>query len=335
MHQQEIRQTTGPARLTVAALLLFQHIHSCNSHGAMQWPPSWFDPGGSIGMSAHGFMAGAFWFTNHTNIVGRPTINSGVMLTYPGFEERIVFAKNPWRAPGTAAVMSPCGWHGGNPDGCPIGDPNSPPECPGGGFPFGKDSRQTAFPDVVTTRWVGGSVVPVAWGIKSNHGGGYLYRLCRIPPEGPAGLTEECFRRTTLRFVGDDQYVQYGNDSTQRVYFKANRTTTGTSPKGSQWTKNPIPACAGFFGGYDRPHAKCAHNHTQFPPPAQGLNGSQLFGYGLSYRTGREAEFGWSIVDQVQVPLLQPGLYVLSFRWDVEQTPQVWNTCANIEIVAP
>ena len=100
------------------------------------------------------------------------------------------------------------------------GDPNSPPECPGGGFPFGNDSLQTVFPDVVTTRWVAGSVVPVAWGIKANHGGGYSYRLCKMPPGGPANLTENCFRQTPLRFVGDYQYVQYGNDTTQRVYFK-------------------------------------------------------------------------------------------------------------------
>lgn len=284
-------------------------------------------------MSAGGFTAGDMWFTNGTQIVGRSTINSGVMRTYPGIEEGAVFARNPWRAPGTAKVMSPCGWHGGNPIGCPIGDPNSPPECPGGGFPFGNDSLQTVFPDVVTTRWVAGSVVPVAWGIKANHGGGYSYRLCKMPPGGPANLTENCFRQTPLRFVGGYQYVQYGNDTTQRVYFKANRTTKGTYPNGSQWTKNPIPACAGFGGGYNRPHAQCSHNNTQFPPPAQGLNGSQLFGYGFSLKTGRVAEFRWSIVDRVQVPRATPGLYVLSFRWDAEQTPQVWNTCANIEIV--
>jgi hypothetical protein len=27
------------------------------------------------------------------------------------------------------------------------------------------------------------------------------------------------------------------------------------------------------------------------------------------------------------------GRYVLSFRYDAEQTPQVWNTCASIKIV--
>jgi hypothetical protein len=29
--------------------------------------------------------------------------------------------KNPWRAPGTAKVYSPCGVFGGNPQGCPKG----------------------------------------------------------------------------------------------------------------------------------------------------------------------------------------------------------------------
>jgi len=42
----------------------------------------------------------------------------------------------------------------------------------------------------------------------------------------------------------------------------------------------------------------------------------------------------FSIVDQVQVPLgIAEGHYVLSFRYDAEQTPQVWNTCASIRLV--
>ena len=27
--------------------------------------------------------------------------------------------------------------------------------------------------------------------------------------------------------------------------------------------------------------------------------------------------------------------YVLSFRWDCEQTPQVWTTCSSIRVTAP
>ena len=41
----------------------------------------------------------------------------------------------------------------------------------------------------------------------------------------------------------------------------------------------------------------------------------------------------YSVVDLVEVPAALPaGNYVLSFRIDCEQTPQVWNTCADIHI---
>ena len=44
--------------------------------------------------------------------------------------------------------------------------------------------------------------------------------------------------------------------------------------------------------------------------------------------------FPWTLYDMVQIPeTLEPGNYVLSFRWDTEQTPQVFNSCANIVIV--
>ena len=38
--------------------------------------------------------------------------------------------------------------------------------------------------------------------------------------------------------------------------------------------------------------------------------------------------------DHVVVPEdLEPGDYVLSWRWDAATAPQVWVSCANIEIV--
>lgn len=39
----------------------------------------------------------------------------------------------------------------------------------------------------------------------------------------------------------------------------------------------------------------------------------------------------FSIVDEIQVPNT-PGEYVLGWRWDCEQTDQVWNSCADIVI---
>ena len=86
---------------------------------------------------------------------------------------------------------------------------------------------------------------------------------------------------------------------------------------------------------------------TQFPPLAPGL-----FGYGItddgvtlveseglslpefSRLTETWSTFNFSIVDQLKVPShLTPGDYVLSFRWDCEETPQIWAQCSNIKIV--
>ena len=132
-------------------------------------------------------------------------------------------------------------------------------------------------------------------------GGGYSYRLCKTPAEGRAGLTEECFQRTTLDFVGDTQWAQFSNDPKNRTAFKGMRTSNGTFPEGSMWMRNPIPACVGpggpnaaDRGGLDTPGLKggspqeCsaaafskgiwskAHG-TQFPSPFPTVSSSRLF----------------------------------------------------------
>ena len=44
--------------------------------------------------------------------------------------------------------------------------------------------------------------------------------------------------------------------------------------------------------------------------------------------------FPWTLYDEVEISeSLAPGDYVLSFRWDIEQTPQVFKSCADIAIV--
>ena len=40
-----------------------------------------------------------------------------------------------------------------------------------------------------------------------------------------------------------------------------------------------------------------------------------------------------TMVDKVRVPQVEPGQYVLSFRWDCMRSNQVWNMCSNINIV--
>lgn len=189
------------------------------------------------------------------------------------------------------------------------------------------------------TSWVAGSTVEVAWGIHANHGGGYQYRLC------PAGskLTEECFQQTPLEFVGDKQWIQQGHgmDVNNRTEIPATRVGGDrVIPKQSTWTRNPIPACSNAFtGGALR--AKC--NGPAFPPLFQGGNGEAYgFGGGMCQSSigGTECTpeefkqqfFDFGVVDKVRVPELPEGEYVLSFRWDSEQTLQVWSSCADVTI---
>jgi len=328
-------------RAIASSLGLLLHLAtSCHAHGAMQWPPTWFDANGTCGLGAGCFNEGVMWFTNNTQIPGEPTIPDGSeLITYPKIKGSypgsggLNVKKNPWRAPGSAAVFSPCGIAGGNPHGCPAGAKQPVgAECPGGGTAYGADAVTLPFSQATTTVWKVGAVVEAGWGIRANHGGGYSYRLCK---RGEA-LTEACFQRTPLAFVGDEQYVQWGTNESRRVAFKANRTDVGTTPHASQWTKNPIPACGGFGGGFMEPAGnKCGWlSGTQFSPPARSLEtGKPLEGFCEAKGTGWRSDCPFTIIDKLQVPSdIGTGDYVLSFRWDCEQTSQVWTTCASIHI---
>lgn len=260
------------------------------------------------------------WFNNYTYIE-RPTLFDPKLRTYAHSKYQQYTLHNPWRAPGFAHIDSPCGVAGGNLNGC-SGDGR----CPGGGYSHGPKAEEFDFKhEIKITNWTRGSIVEAAWGIKANHGGGYSYRLCKVPrEEGVFGITEECFQQTPLAFFGNTHWVQYGEDKSTRVEFPANRVNVGTWPKGSQWTKDPIPACNGASGGFFLPTSDCP-NGTQFPPPQPSL-----YGFGGNIRQTVKP-FQFSIIDKLVIPkTLEPGNYVLSFRWDCEQTPQVWNTCASI-----
>jgi len=281
-----------------------------SGHGNMVWPPVWWDIGGQVGLTpgascfaGHEYTflddpaksgANCLWYTNYTHIVGEPTL-APEMRTFPNIEP----------------YLEDCGY--------PYG----------GGFAYGPNAEDFEFHDVVVTEWTIGGTEVAGWGQVANHGGGYSYRLCKLGPGGKADLTEECFQQTPLRFASDMSWVQVGEDESSKVSFKANRTREGTVPKGSEWTKNPIPNCAGLGGGFGDPDASCPGG-LQFPAPAPGL-----FGQGANIHPG-VGLFQWTLMDELEVPSnLSPGDYVLSFRWDCEQTPQVWSACADIKLVQP
>ena len=120
--------------------------------------------------------------------------------------------------------------------------------------------------------------------------------------------------------------MQFGWDDSSRIEFLANRTREGTFPLGSEWTMNPIPVCNSTDMGWIDP--SCPEG-WEFPPKAPGLHGT-----GEDVSKPGEPAFSWTLMDEVEVPAdLEQGDYVLSFRWDCEATPQIWNSCANIKLV--
>ena len=178
------------------------------------------------------------------------------------------------------------------------------------------------------TTWVAGETAEVSWGITANHGGGYSYRLC---PADEA-LTEACFQKRVLKFVGDMQKLRWMDG--REVPIKARRTAEGTTPVGSQWTRNPSPSCGSLGVGA---LAKMPCGPPQFTPPS-GCDDT-CWGYQnhspLKMPPGSKTIEIPAIVDTVRVPAdLKPGRWVVGWRWDCEQTPQVWNSCGDITVIA-
>jgi len=244
-------------------------------------------------------------------------------------EKKDVWVARPWRSPGAAYIDSPCGVFDGNFRGCPgVGkNPVFYPfgTCPGGGQSYGPKAETLNFPDLVETTWAPGSVVEVGWSVAANHGGGYSYRLCKLSEGGKPALTEECFQQTPLDFVGNTSWIQYKSDTSSRKAFTAVRTSQGTTPENSQWTKNPVPPCQGADGGlavaklYDPSTHACV---PQFPPPVPDI---------LGFSHTQFPKF--VVVDLVKIPEHLPaGKYVLSHRWDTEQSMRVWATCTDINL---
>jgi len=239
------------------------------------------------------------WFTNDTHIPKKPVVPSW-MLASPRIRN-----DNPWQAPGTAPVFSPCGVSGGNPQGCLAGRDLRPKgsRCPldfdNGAWTYGKKQEEYKFPKSTTTSWKRGSVQEVAWLSGGKHAGGYSYRLCPLGKSGKRGLTEKCFQRLPLKFLTNKTWIRTlhksGKASRWRTV-KAHRTSLKTFPPGSEWTK--------------------------VAEPNKGM---------------RTANSNLSKIrrDKVLVPQgVRPGRYVLSFRWDCEHTPQVWSGCADIYITS-
>lgn len=342
-------------------------------HGHITYPPS-TRHGGSLaeaGRCAHGE---CMYFSQPVSIPGQPTVNDSRLRTY---NVGVSGGKDdwsrhcPWRAPGTAPVFgSGCGLAGGNK--VPL---------PNGGTAVGVSPGQRQGDDGLwlprrePVEWVAGSVQEVAFGLTANHGGGYSWRLCKLG----GAVSEECFQSTVLRFAGDTQWIQYGNQTYQydkmvqlpRFELPLVKTSTGTYPPGSEWARVQVPGCKlcdqsvcgepllpnmtekfkpgspyppdeELFGGlaWFRQQqcaqscsglnlTACPPGLTQFPEVLPGISG-----YTGAYPPVGQPGLPFSIVDKVLIPQnLESGDYLLSWRWDCEQSHQVWQNCADVRII--
>ena len=301
----------------------------------------WFSQGCAIGCPSCTNLHG------HTNVslcehpTATATLNSPALRTMnvdaPPGTERDVYRFNPWRAPGTAPVADSCGMAGGSPH---------PVRQDAALFYNTEFARQgdlgskVLAPAPSGTVWARGSAQEVAWAIRYNHGGGYAYRLC------PAGqpLTEACFQRTHLGFVGRPSLRW--NDG-KELHFNGTYVSEGTHPPNSMWARNPIPRIN------DSPEdsgSPAPYNHSACRDPAVGGGCRQFEEVCESASppwwpiepTARKGDIegmcsgdwtGGVIVDRVRIPATLPaGEYVLSWRWDCEETAQIWAACADVTI---
>lgn len=222
---------------------------------------------------------------------------------------------NPWRAPGYAPVYDACGRASG-----------SYKATPGKGeftdTKYAKlgDLGSQVLPKYDTgTVWEIGSVVETMTSFRADHGGGYQYRLC---PLG-SNLTEACFQETPMPFVGNSKMMIWNGSI---IELDSVDVTNGTLPVGGTWRMLGIPDVAGaavsgwaFKPPCDEP------GYPDHPPrfPHQG-------------HCSGDWQHNLTMYDYLRVPEhLPPGEYVLGFRWDCETSAQVWQSCADVKIVAP
>ena len=227
---------------------------------------------------------------------------------------------SPWRAPGAAPVMDPCGVAGGH----------RPPSGAFGGIyvntshaKLGDFGSKTLPPAPSGTSWKAGSVVEVSWSIEANHAGGYQYRLAPKTAEPP---TEALFQRLPLAFVGK-QGIRWGGGPKYggtELFFNATYVTTGTWPEGSAWAQNPIPLVSGDDGLPDFPGTR---GKPCFPPKCEDVPRCS--------HHGDASQGSFEIVDFLRIPPTLPaGEYVLGWRWDCEQSNQTWQSCSDVTVTS-
>ena len=291
------------------------------------------------------------------------TVNRAAVAGSP----KDVYRFNPWRAPGYAPVNDPCGMAGGAPT-------TGPGHAYFYSLPWAKqgDLGSTVLrKGPPTAMWVAGTVVEVGWGLRFNHGGGYQYRLCpaseplteecfaRHPLifNGSSDRTSSGYKQTLRWSDGTQQTIAaslaWVSPPHERARASVSATRTGgggrlaPNPVGYPWALNPLPRIN--FDSTSSGQPPGTHGCTppakgaaciEFPPPCRGdtgwspVNGTQEGPNDVAGRCSGDAT-DVTVVDRLILPPELPaGAYVLGWRWDCEETAQVWASCADVFVDA-
>jgi len=258
----------------------------------------------------------------------------------------------PWRYPGAAPVIDACGTAGG------VYQWQGPAAAGGDYAPTVHAQRgdlgSELPPQPTGTIWTAGAEVEVAWTHKAWHGGGYQYRLCSAHEH----LTEECFQRHPLPFANGKSALRWGGHGVSRTCAKGeftdcvvrfDATDVGGElvlPVNSTWRKGPIPRApwawshtgASFEPMCEEGDACTSYHGPNFSGPgcgddrtscSSGAYPCECSGWGIGDL------FRLEIVDTLRLPAdLEPGEWVLGWRWDCEESTQVWASCSDVTITA-
>ena len=98
--------------------------------------------------------------------------------------------------------------------------------------------------------------------------------------------------------------------------------------------------CIANCSGHNTP-VGCPAGLTQFPEPLPGISGwpgrfaNDHLTDGRNVINDNQSDyFPFSVVDKVVLPKdLEAGDYLLSWRWDCEQSAQIWLNCADVILI--
>merc|ERR1712070_239379 len=110
-------------------------------------------------------------------------------------------------------------------------------------------------------------------------------------------------------------------------------TNVGTTPAGSMWRRNPIPAGlwrreGPAFEPVCKESDECLDGYGWWPHLAP-MGTCKCTGYS----NGGPLLPNLEVVDSILIPAgTKPGAYVLQWRWDCEESDQIWISCADVNI---